>query len=70
MAWCCRCLARVTASASHPTHYLPFGLSDFTATVVPNRGRIIIVGGCDEDQVAEDEWTFCPSISKKVLLYD
>ncbi len=63
-------LAHSAAGAWRRVADLPFALSDFTATLVPNRGRIVIVGGCDEDQVAEDEWTFCPSISKKVLLYD
>ena len=63
-------LAHSAAGAWRRVADLPFALPDFTATLVPNRGRIIIVGGCDEDQVAEDEWTFCPSISKKVLLYD
>ena len=63
-------LSHSAAGAWRRVADLPFALSDFTATLVPNRGRIVIVGGCDEDQVAEDEWTFCPSISKKVLLYD
>ena len=73
-------LAHPAAGAWRRVADLPFGLSDFTATVVPNfgevegRGRIVIVGGCDEDQVVvadpDDIWPFCPSVSNKVLLYD
>ena len=43
-------LARSAAGAWRRVADLPFALSDFTATLVPNRGRIVIVGGCDEDQ--------------------
>ena len=48
-------LARSAAGAWRPVADLPFGLSDFTATVVPNfgevegRGRIVIV--CVESNV-------------------
>ena len=73
-------LSHSAAGAWRRVADLPFGLSDFTATVVPNfgevegRGRIVIVGGCDEDQVVvadpDDIWSFCPSVSNKVLLYD
>ena len=43
-------LAHSAAGAWRRVADLPFALSDFTATLVPNRGRIVIVGGCDEDQ--------------------
>ena len=50
---------------------MPKAMSDFSATAVDD-DAVIIVGGCDDHQVACDWWdgcSYCPSLSQSVFKY-
>jgi hypothetical protein len=53
---------------------MPSKRSDFSATVVPNLNAIVVIGGCNGDQICPenagpDVYCYCPSITANAEMF-